>query len=74
MIDVTCTGNPWSDTSVAIHQEYEGGFLLPQLMGALASESSAPVSNVLCQPRTNGAMLAKASAFVMWALRLTPTR
>ncbi|MGX1175468.1 hypothetical protein [Pseudomonas sp. R151218B TE3479] len=74
MIDVTCTDNPWSDASVATHPEYEGGFLLPQLMGALASESSAPVSNVLCQPRTNGAMLAKASAFVMRVLRLTPTR
>lgn len=74
MIDVTCTGNPRSDTSVAIHPEYEVGFLLPQLMGALASESVAPVSNVLCQPSTSGAMLAKASAFVMRVLRLTPTR
>jgi len=74
MIDVTCTGNPWSDTSVAIHQEYEGGFLLPQLMGALASESATPVSNAVCQPSTNGVMLAKVGAFVMRVLRLTPTR
>ncbi|MBD9465729.1 hypothetical protein [Pseudomonas sp. Pdm06] len=74
MFDVTCTGNPWSDTSVAIHPEYESGFLLPQLMGALASESAAPVSNAMCQPSTSGAMLAKASAFVMRVLRLTPTR
>ncbi|WP_214511793.1 hypothetical protein [Pseudomonas brassicacearum] len=40
MIDTTCTGNLRPDTSVAIYQEHESGFLLPQLMGALASESA----------------------------------
>lgn len=29
----------WPDDSVLAHTEFETGFLLPQLMGALASES-----------------------------------
>jgi hypothetical protein len=48
MIDVahSCDGNPWLDTPAMAHTEYEGGFLLPQLMGALASEyRSAPVTH-----------------------------
>lgn len=72
MNDVTCTGNPWADTAVEIHQEHESGFLLPQLMGALANESVAPVSNDLCQQHTGGVLLAKAGAFVMRALRRIP--
>lgn len=72
MIDVTCPGNLWPDTSVAIHQEHESGFLLPQLMGALASESAGSVSNDLCQRHTNSALLARAGAFVRQVLRRTP--
>jgi hypothetical protein len=43
MFDVThsCDGRLWLDTPAMAATEYEGGFLLPQLMGALASESSA---------------------------------
>ncbi|WP_219095954.1 hypothetical protein [Pseudomonas sp. UMAB-40] len=43
MIDVahSCDGNPWLDTPAMADTEYEGGFLLPHLMGALASESRA---------------------------------
>lgn len=43
MIDVahSCDGNPWLDTPAMALTEYEGGFLLPQLMGALAIESRA---------------------------------
>ncbi|WP_433771366.1 hypothetical protein [Pseudomonas putida] len=43
MIDVThsCDGSLWLDTPAMTTTEYEGGFLLPQLMGALAGESTA---------------------------------
>ncbi|ALQ03313.1 MULTISPECIES: hypothetical protein [Pseudomonas] len=72
MIDTTCTGNLRPDTSVATYQEHESGFLLPQLMGALASESAGFVSNDLCQQRAHGTLLAKAGALVMRVLKLTP--
>ncbi|MGO4320489.1 hypothetical protein [Pseudomonas sp. KB_12] len=72
MIDTTCTGNLQPDTSVATYQEHESGFLLPQLMGALASESVGFVSNDLCQQRAHGTLLAKAGAMVMRVLKLTP--
>jgi hypothetical protein len=48
MIDVThsCAGNPWLESPAMTATEYECGFLLPQLMGALASESmAAPVTH-----------------------------
>lgn len=43
MIEVTHSsdGHLWLDTPAMATGEYEGGFLLPQLMGALASESMA---------------------------------
>lgn len=71
MTDTTCTGNPRPNTSVAIYQEHESGFLLPQLMGALASESAGFVSSDLCQQRTHGALLAKAGALVMRVLKVS---
>jgi hypothetical protein len=47
MIGVThsCDGNLWLDTPAMNATEFEGGFLLPHLMGALASElRAAPVT------------------------------
>lgn len=70
MIDTTCTGSLWPDTSIAIYPEHESGFLLPQLMGALASESASFVSNDLC----HDTLLAKAGVFVMRMLKQTPIR
>ena len=57
MIDTphACADSLWPDTSSVTHSEYESGFLLPQLMGALASESAAPGSRYLCQGRANKA-------------------
>ncbi|KQW41759.1 MULTISPECIES: hypothetical protein [Pseudomonas] len=72
MIDTTCPGNFRPDTSVATYQEHESGFLLPQLMGALASESAGFVSNDLCQQRAHGTFLAKTGAFVRQVLKQTP--
>jgi len=68
MNDATCTDSLWPDTCVTMYPEHESGFLLPQLMGALASESAGPVSNGLCRRRSNGTVLAKAGAFVMRVL------
>ncbi|CAH0177567.1 hypothetical protein [Pseudomonas brassicacearum] len=70
MIDTPCTGNLRPDTPFAIYPEHESGFLLPQLMGALASESARVVSNDLC----HDTLLAKAGAFVMRLLKQTPSR
>lgn len=41
MFDAThsSTGRPGADASAMAQTEYESGFLLPQLMGALAGES-----------------------------------
>ncbi|AUO46956.1 hypothetical protein [Pseudomonas ogarae] len=72
MIDTTCTGSLWPDTSIVIYPEHESGFLLPQLMGALAGESAGFVSNDLCQQRAHGTFLAKAGALVVRVLKLTP--
>ncbi|KKA09446.1 hypothetical protein VP02_02705 [Pseudomonas ogarae] len=72
MIDTTCTGSLWPDTSIVIYPEHESGFLLPQLMGALASEFAGFVSNDLCQQRAHGTFLAKTGAFVRQVLKQTP--
>jgi hypothetical protein len=72
MIDVThsCDGNPWLDTPAMAHTEYEGGFLLPQLMGALASESrTVPVSYRSGTPQ-NKALVLKLCAPLLRALKL----
>ncbi|MBZ9783146.1 hypothetical protein K9857_16580 [Pseudomonas sp. REP124] len=48
MIDVThsCEQNRWLDNPAMAHTEYESSYLLPQMMGALASESgSVPVGH-----------------------------
>jgi hypothetical protein len=64
MIDVihSCDGNPWLETPAMAQTEYESGFLLPQLMGALASESrAAPVMHRFGTP------VKKASVLKLWA-------
>ncbi|MGY2258538.1 hypothetical protein [Pseudomonas sp. SDO55104_S430] len=48
MIDVTlsCEQDRWLDNPAMAHTEYESSYLLPQMMGALASESgSVPVAH-----------------------------
>ncbi|MEJ5056835.1 MULTISPECIES: hypothetical protein [unclassified Pseudomonas] len=72
MIDVThsCDGNPWLDTPAMTQTEYEGGFLLPQLMGALASESrAAPVMHRSSTHEKKASVL-KLCAPILRALKL----
>lgn len=66
----TCAGSPWPDTSVLTHGEYESGFLLPQLMGALASESGGFGLRDESQRPTNGALFLKLRASLKQALAL----
>ncbi|MDB6141344.1 MAG: hypothetical protein JWP80_388 [Pseudomonas sp.] len=60
----TCVGSPWPDASVGTHGEYERGFLLPQLMGALASEIGGIGLREICQWPTNRD--AKESGVHLW--------
>ncbi|MCP2073052.1 UNVERIFIED_ORG: hypothetical protein J2Y77_002488 [Pseudomonas lini] len=46
-----CADSPWPESLNVTHSEYESGFLLPQLMGALASESAELGSRNLRQGR-----------------------
>ena len=72
MIDVahSCDGNPWLDTPAMAHTEFEGGFLLPQLMGALASEyRSAPVTH-RSSSHQNKASVLTLCALILRALKL----
>ncbi|QVW26113.1 hypothetical protein KJF94_11470 [Pseudomonas hormoni] len=71
MIDVaySCDGNPWLDTPAMALTEYEGGFLLPQLMGALASEFiAAPVTH-RSSTRQNKASVLKLCGPILRALK-----
>jgi hypothetical protein len=66
----TCAGSPWPDTSVLTHREYESGFLLPQLMGALASESGGFDVRHGSQRSTNGALFSRLRASLKQALKV----
>lgn len=72
MIDVThsCDGNPWLETSAMTPGEYEGGFLLPQLMGALASESRAAPVTQRANTHQNKVSLLKRCVPILRALKL----
>jgi hypothetical protein len=70
----SCDGNPWLDTSVMAHSEYEGDFLLPQLMGALASESRAAPVMHRCNTHQYKASVLQGCASILraWKLRFSP--
>lgn len=73
MIDVThsCTGNPWLGSSAMTATEYEGGFLLPQLMGAVASESiAAPITHRFSTHQSTASVL-KLCIPLLLALKLS---
>ncbi|MHC8351080.1 hypothetical protein ACYZT7_17580 [Pseudomonas sp. RT4P38] len=72
MIDVThsCDDSLWLDTPAMAHTEYEGGFLLPQLMGALASESRAPAVMHRSNTHQNKASVLELCAPLLRALKL----
>lgn len=66
MIEVThsCDGNLWLDAPTMNTTEFEGGFLLPQLMGALASESRAvPVTHRFNTPQNKTSVLKLCAPF-----------
>lgn len=72
MIDVahSCDGNHWLDAPAMADTEYEGGFLLPQLMGALASESrAAPVTHRSSKYQNDTSLLTPRATFLR-ALKL----
>ncbi len=54
-----CACSAYPDTSIVRHREYEAGFLLPQIMGALASETSASVMTDRCQPRSDEGLFSR---------------
>jgi hypothetical protein len=72
MIDFahSCDGNPGLDTPAMAHTEYEGGFLLPQLMGALASESQTATVTHRTNTHQNKASVLKLCAPILRALKL----
>ncbi|MHC8320731.1 hypothetical protein ACYZT4_08520 [Pseudomonas sp. GB2N2] len=72
MSDIThsCADSSWPDSSFVPHSEYESGFLLPQLMGALATESGGLEMRGACPLRSNKALFLKLWASLMQALNL----
>lgn len=54
-----CTRSAYPDTSIVLHREHEAGFLLPQFMGALASETSAQGMTDGCQSRSDKGLLSR---------------
>ncbi|AWY39156.1 hypothetical protein DKY63_04245 [Pseudomonas putida] len=72
MIDVThsCDGHLWLDTPAMTTSEFEGGFLLPQLMGALASESIAAPVPLSFNTHQNKTSVLTLSAALLRALKL----
>ena len=54
-----CAHSAYPDTSIALHREYEAGFLLPQFMGALASETSGLNLTDRCQQPSGASLFAR---------------
>lgn len=65
-----CEGNPWLDTPAMADTEYEGGYLLPQLMGALACESRAAPVPQRSNTHQNKVSVLKRCAPILRALKL----
>ncbi|MDB5996765.1 MAG: hypothetical protein JWP42_3901 [Pseudomonas sp.] len=70
MSDTTqsCAGSPWPEASFVPYGEYESGFLLPQLMGALASEFGGLELSGASQRRSAKPSLLKRCTSLMQAL------
>lgn len=62
-------GNPWLDTPAMAYTEYEVGFLLPQLMGALASESRVSPVTHRSSTHQNKPSVSKLCASLLRALK-----
>lgn len=72
MIDFThsCAGSLRLDTPAMAHSEFEGSFLLPQLMGALASESMAAPATRHCAVYPQKPSALKLGVALLRALKL----
>lgn len=66
----SCPGGAHPDTSFVLPREYEAGFLLPQFMGALASETSGSGLSDRCQQRSSDGPFARLHASLKRALKL----
>lgn len=66
----SCPGGSYPDTSIVLHREHEAGFLLPQFMGALASEASGFGMTDMCQPRSDEGFFSRLCASLMKSLKL----
>ena len=72
MIDFThsCAASLRLDTPAMAHSEFEGSFLLPQLMGALASESIAVAATRPCEVYPQKPSALKSGVALLRALKL----
>ncbi|MHC8407443.1 MULTISPECIES: hypothetical protein [unclassified Pseudomonas] len=59
-----------SATSIVLDREHEAGFLLPQFMGALASETMGLTLTNRCQQPTGPGVFARLGASLMQSLKL----
>lgn len=66
----SCPGVSHPDTSMVLHREHEVGFLLPQFMGGLASETSGLGMTDLCQPQSGGGLFSRLCTSLMHSLKL----
>jgi hypothetical protein len=66
----SCPGGSYPDTSIVLHREHEAGFLLPQFMGALASETSGLGMTDMCQPQLGEGLFSRLCASLMHSLKL----
>ena len=64
-------GNAHPDNSDVLYREYEAGFLLPQFMGALASETHGSGRIDRCPRRSGEGMFSKFRVFLMQSLPLS---
>lgn len=65
----SCSGDSYPDTSIVLHCEHEAGFLLPQFMGALASETSGLGMTDRCQPQSGEGLFSRLRAALMHSLK-----
>lgn len=65
----SCPGDSIPGTSIVLHREHEAGFLLPQFMGALASETSGSGMTDRCQSRSREGLFSRLFASLMQSLK-----
>lgn len=66
----SCAGCCCPATLIVLDRELEAGFLLPQFMGALASETRGLTLTDRCQERSGPGVFARLGASLMQSLKL----